>query len=86
MPSGPEQDIMLTHTRRGFVALDEKVLEQVLINKGKAVPDQEDENVDRKTELQMACLAAVNPGIDDVTATGYMHTGFFMKTRIATTT
>jgi len=79
LQAGDQQDVMVGHTIRGFALLGEKVLEFVLARAGQPVPVQDDENVDRKVDLQMACIAAQEPGIDEATATGYLHTGFLAE-------
>ena len=76
---GPPVDIMVGHAHRGFACLDEKVLEGVLERKGVAVPDQDIPDLDRKVDLQMACISAVEPEWTEDQAAAALSHGFLME-------
>ena len=43
------------------------------------MPVHVDEDVDRKTELQMACIAAVDPTLNETQATLALHNSFMIE-------
>ena len=59
---GPMQSLKHAQAERGFAFVSEKTCEDLLLHEGKEVPegDDKDEN-HRKTELAMACIAAIKP-------------------------
>jgi hypothetical protein len=76
---GDPQEVMKAHALRGFAMLSEATLGTVIESKGGEIPEQEDKNVDRKVDLQMACMAAVEPEWDEERAAQSLHRGFVME-------
>ena len=57
----------------------EKALEDLLLMKGKKVPDGDEDDIDRRTDLQMACIAAIKPDCTDVEAAAYVEKAFIIE-------
>ena len=64
---------------RGFANVAEKALEDLLLMKGKKVPDGDEDDIDRRTDLQMACIAAIKPDCTDVEAAAYVEKAFVIE-------
>jgi hypothetical protein len=77
--SGEPRSVLKGLTLRGFAFVSEKTMENVLTAKKKDVPVHVDEDVDRKTELQMACIAAVDPTLNETQATLALHNSFMIE-------
>ena len=77
--TGPAVAIMSGHAERGFACLDEKVLEGILERKGAPLPDQDMPDLDRKVDLQMACLSAEKPDWTEDQAAAALSHGFLLE-------
>ena len=62
--------------QRGFAFVEEKCMEELLTSRGKAIPEGDEEDNSWKTELTMACLAAINPDMTDTEAAACIARGF----------
>jgi len=73
---GRPQPLLMAQATRGFAHVPETTLEEVLLMNGQDVPDAEGDEVDRKTVLSMACIAAVKPGCTDLEAAASVAKAF----------
>ena len=73
---GKPQPLLSAQADRGFAHVPEKTLEDVLLMKGKDVPDGDEEDFDRRTVLSIACIAAVKPGCTDLEAAASVAKAF----------
>ena len=46
---------------------------------GKVVSDDDQDDIDRRTDLQMACIAAIKPDCTDVEAVAYVEKAFIIE-------
>jgi hypothetical protein len=69
----------MAQSKRGFGMLEEDILEKILDEKGKAAPMAKDPTIDRTTDLQMACIAAAEPGITDRDVARRLNRAFMME-------
>ena len=58
---GPPTDVLAAQANRGFAFVSETACEKLLHKKAKAVPEEHGPDLDRKTILAMACIAAIKP-------------------------
>ena len=65
--------------RRGFAFVSEAACEQFLLLKKKTVPADEGDEEDRKTELALACIAAIKPELTDVEAASLINLAFVLE-------
>ena len=63
----------------GFAHVTERCCEDLLANKGKPVPDGDEGSIDRKTDLALACIAAIKPDLTDVEAATRLNTAFIAE-------
>ena len=78
MQSGKAMSVLQAQSRRGFAFVDDTTCERLLKLKHKPLPDIDEED-DRKAELAMACMAAINPHMTDVEAADAIHCGFLLE-------
>ena len=71
--------LLEAQAERGFANVPEKALEDLLLMKGKKVPDGDEDDIDRRTDLQMACIAAIKPDCTDVEAAAYVEKAFIIE-------
>lgn len=75
--AGPRQSLKEAQAQNGFAYVDEQTCEEFLTHEGKNIPEgSEDGENHRKTELAMACIAAVKPGWSSVDAAAALSRGF----------
>ena len=66
--TGAPREVLDAQVQRGFAFVEEKCMEELLTSRGKAIPEGDEEDNSWKTELTMACLAAINPDMADTEA------------------
>ena len=74
--TGQKTSVLEAQAMNGFAFVSEKTCEDLLAAKGKAVPDGDDDGLHRKTELALACIAAVKPDLTDVEASTLINKAF----------
>ena len=62
--------------QRGFAFVEEKCMEELLTSRGKPIPERDEEGNIWKTELTLACLAAIKPDMTDTEAVACIARGF----------
>ncbi len=55
------RELLVAQAYSGFAHVSEKTMEDVLVHKGKEVPAGDEGDIHRKTELALACIAAIKP-------------------------
>ena len=73
---GEPRPLLEAQAERGFAHVPEKALEDLLMMKGMKVPDGDEDDIDRRTDLSMACIAAVKPDCTDIEAASYVAKAF----------
>ena len=73
---GEPRPLLEAQAERGFAHVPEKSLEDLLMMKGKKVPDGDEDDIDRRTDLSMACIAAIKPDCTDIEAAAYVAKAF----------
>lgn len=74
--TGAPREVLDAQVQRGFAFVEEKCMEELLTSRGKAIPEGDEEDNSWKTELTMACLAAINPDMTDTEAAACIARGF----------
>ena len=74
--SGAARNVLVAQADLGFAFVSEKCLEDVLALKGKPLPICENESLHRRTDLTLACIAAVKPETTDVEAAACIARAF----------
>ena len=76
--SGPV-DLLSAQVERGFAFVPEGACEKVLLEKKKALPDGGEEDIDRKTTLTLACIAAIKPALSAEDASAAVNKAFLAE-------
>ena len=78
--TGMPQPLLFSQSESGFAFVSERCLEQVLTERGKEVPEgDDDEEMHRGTVLKIACLAAVTPDLTDLQVTARLNKAFLVE-------
>ena len=64
--TGAPREVLDAQVQRGFAFVEEKCMEELLTSRGKAIPEGDEEENSWKTELTMACLAAIKPDMIEI--------------------
>ena len=76
---GTTRNIEVAQSQRGFGMIDEEIMEKYLGDLDKAFPVSKDQTIDRTTDLQLACMAAAEPGITDRDVARQLNRGFMLE-------
>ncbi len=76
MQTGAPREVPVAQADRGFAHVDEKCMEELLITRGKELPEGDEEETHRKTDLALACIAATKPDITDTQAAACIARAF----------
>ena len=74
--TGAPREVLDAQVQRGFAFVEEKCMEELLTSRGKVIPEGDEEDNNWKTELTMACLAAIKPDMTDTEAAACIARGF----------
>ena len=74
--TGAPREVLDAQVQRGFAFVEEKCMEELLTSRGKAIPEGDEEDNSWKTELAMACIAAIKPDMIDTEAAACIARGF----------
>ena len=79
MESGPPKDVLDAQVQQGFAFVSQGCCEALLLSKGKSVPPGEEEDVDRKTQLALACIAAIKPDMKSEEVAQKINQGYLLE-------
>ena len=74
--TGAPLEVLDAQADRGFAHVEEKCMEELLVSRGKSLPDGDEEDGNWRTELAMACIAATKPDMTDTEAAACIARGF----------
>ena len=74
--TGAPREVLDAQVQRGFAFVEEKCMEELLTSRGKAISEGDEEDNSWKTELTMACLAAIKLDMIDTEAAACIARGF----------
>ena len=79
METGPPTDVLDAQVQQGFAFVSQGCCEALLLSKGKSVPPGEEEDVDRKTQLALACIAAIKPDMKSEEVAQKINQGYLLE-------
>ena len=74
--AGVLRELLHAQVQRGFAFVEEKCMQELLKSRGKAIPEGDEEDLSWKTELTLACLAAIKPDMTDTEASACIARAF----------
>ena len=76
---GPAVDVLTAQANQGFAFVSEAALEKLLGRKKKSLPEEVGPDLDRKTSLALACLAAIKPDLSAEDASKTVQAAFIAE-------
>ena len=72
-------DLLSAQVERGFAFVPEGACEKVLLERKKELPAGGEDDIDRKTTLQLACMSAIKPALSAEAASAAVNTAFLAE-------
>ena len=76
---GPPKELLAAQADLGFAHVEEATCEALLNAKGKELPEGSEDEIHRKTSLQLACLSAIKPDLDTSQASTLINKAFLAE-------
>lgn len=72
---GEPRPLLEAQVDRGLAHVSEDALEDLFMMNGKKVPDGDEDDIDQRTDLPMACIAAIKTDCTDIESAAYVAKG-----------
>ena len=79
---GPPLDVLTAQANNGFAFVSEAACEKLLLRKNKDLPGELGPDFDRKTNLALACIAAIKPDMSAENAAKTLNKAFIAESRL----